>query len=221
MATWGAGLGLLEGDAFTFYEVDDGAVDNALTISLADVTGHAMEAAIPAVMFSGILDNQMEQAEPLEELFQSLNRSLCRSLGEHTYVCLSMLDIDPASRRMGVANCGCPYPLLYRQATGQIEEIQVEAYPLGIRPDTEYVAKEVALEPGDYVVLHSDGFSEATNAEGQLSGFDRTMEVIRQGCSEGLTPEDMIERLIGEVKAFTADEPQADDMTCVVIKVEA
>ena len=203
------------GDFYQYFAHDD-----ALTISLADVTGHAMEAAIPAVMFSGILDNQMEQPKPLPELFHSLNRSLCRSLGEHTYVCLSMLDTDPASRSMRVANCGCPYPLHYRASTGKIEEIQVEAYPLGIRPDTEYAAKEVALEPGDYVVLHSDGFSEATNAEGQLSGFDRTMEVIRQVCSEELSPEDLVERLIGEVKAFTGDEPQADDMTCVVIKVE-
>ncbi|MFC1526676.1 hypothetical protein ACFL6X_07700 [Candidatus Latescibacterota bacterium] len=47
------------------------------------------------------------------------------------------------------------------------------------------------------------------------------MEVVRQGCSEGLSPEGLIDRLIGEVKAFTGDEPQADDMTCVVIKVEA
>ena len=203
------------GDFFQYFEHG-----GKVAVGLADVTGHKMEAAIPAVMFSGILDNQMEQPKPLPELFRSLNRSLCRSLGEHTYVCLSMLDIDPASRSMRVANCGCPYPLHYHPVIGQIDEIQVEAYPLGIRPDTEYAAKDVSLEPGDYVVLHSDGFSEATNAGKQLFGFDRTMEVIRQGCSEGLSPEDLIERLIGEVKAFTGDEPQADDMTCVVIKVE-
>ena len=204
------------GDFYQYFGDED-----RLTISLADVTGHSMEAAIPAVMFSGILDNQMEQPRPLPELYQSLNRSLCRSLGEHTYICLTMLDLDPGARLMKVANCGCPYPLHYHQAGRKIEEIQIEAYPLGIRPDTEYAAKEVALEPGDYVILHSDGFSESTNAETQLFGFDRTTEVIRQGCSEGLSPEDLIERLIAEVKAFTGDEPQADDMTCVVIKVEA
>ena len=204
------------GDFFQYFGQDDG-----IAISLADVTGHAMEAAIPAVMFSGVLDKQMEIPTTLEGRFSGLNRSMCRSLGEHTYVCLSMLVLDPAGRTMRVANCGCPYPLLYRQETSQIEEIQIEAYPLGIRPDTEYAAKEVPLSPGDYVVLHSDGFSEAANSEEQLFGFDRTMEVIRQGCSEGLSPEELIDRLIGEVKAFTGDEPQADDMTCVVIEVEA
>ena len=54
-----------------------------------------------------------------------------------------------------------------------------------------------------------------------MFGFDRTAEVIRQGCSKGLSPEELIDRLISEVKAFTKDEPQADDMTCVVVQVEA
>lgn len=46
------------------------------------------------------------------------------------------------------------------------------------------------------------------------------MEVVRQGCSEGLSPEELIKRLIGEVKTFAGDEPQVDDMICVAIKVE-
>ena len=204
------------GDFYQYFERD-----GSLTVSLADVTGHAMEAAIPAVMFSGVLDKQMEFPSGLEDRFASLNRSLCRSLGEHTFVCLSMVDLDPASRTMRLANCGCPYPLHYQAGTGEIAEVEVDAYPLGVRTDTEYAAVEVALGAGDYLVVHSDGFSEATSSEEQLFGFDRTMEVIRQGCSENLSPEDLIERLIGEVKAFTGDEPQADDMTCVVIKVEA
>ena len=204
------------GDFYQYFQRGD-----RWTASLADVTGHSMGAAIPAVMFSGILDAKMETPTSLEDRFAGLNRSLCRSLGQHTYICMSMVDIDRTTRTMTVANCGCPYPLHYRGTRRQIEEIQIEAYPLGVRPDTEYAAREVALETGDYVVLHSDGFSEAANAKKQLFGFDRTMEVIRRACSEGLPPEDLIERLIAEVKAFTGDEPQADDMTCVVVKVEA
>ena len=204
------------GDFFQYFEQDQ-----RLCVSLADVTGHAMEAAIPAVMFSGVLDKQMEFPSELGERFHGLNRSMCRSLGKHTYVCLSMADIDPATHAMRLSNCGCPYPLHYRRSTGQIEEIQVVAYALGIRPDTDYPVVDVDLQPGDYVVLHSDGFSEAGNTQGEQFGFDHTAEVIRQGCSEGLSPEDLIDRLIGEVKAFTGDEPQADDMTSVVVRVDS
>ena len=203
------------GDFFQYFEMDDG-----LSVSLADVTGHAMEAAIPAVMFSGILDKQMEFPSGLEERFISLNRGMCRSPGDHTFVCFSMVDISPETRALRVANCGCPYPLHYRAATGEIKEIQVVAYALGIRRDTQYPVVDVELQQGDYVVLHSDGFSEAANAEGEQFGFEHTAEVLRQGCSDGLSPEELIDRLIGEVKAFSGGEPQADDMTCVVVKVE-
>jgi len=130
-------------------------------------------------------------------------------------------DIYTGSRSMRLSNSGCPYPLHYRASAGKIAEIQIRAYPLGVLPDTEYSAKEVTLSAGDYIVLHSDGFSEATNANEEVLGFDGTLEAIRQGCSEGLSPEELIDRLIDEVKAFAGDEPQADDMTCVVVKVEA
>lgn len=203
------------GDFYQYFQ-DDGRV----CVALADVTGHAMEAAIPVVLFSGILDNQMERYMPLPELFRSLNRSMCRSLGSHTYVCLSMLELDPAGHAMRVCNCGCPYPLHYRAAVGQVVEVEVQAYPLGVRPATEYAAIDVQLEDGDYVVLHSDGFSEATNADNQPFGFHRTIELIRRGCSERLDPESLIGLLVAEVRSFTGDGPQADDMTCVVVRVE-
>ena len=94
------------------------------------------------------------------------------------------------------------------------------AYALGIRPDTEYPVLEVRLPAGDCVVLHSDGFSEAANADGDQFDFEQVAKVIRQGCSDGLSPEELIDRLIGEAMTFTGNEPQADDMTCVVVKVE-
>ena len=203
------------GDFFQYFGQDD-----EITVSLADVTGHAMDAAIPAVMFSGVLDKQMEIPSTLEERFVGLNRSLCRSLSEHTYVCLSMVEIALQGRTLRVANCGCPYPLHYHAETGDVSEWRIDAYPLGVRQDTAYKAREGALKPGDYLLLYSDGFPEAANADGDMFGFEHTADVIRQGCSEGLEPEELVEHLIGEAKAFSGDEPQADDMTCVVLKVE-
>ena len=100
-------------------------------------------------------------------------------------------------------------------------------------PDAHVPVSKSILEAGKHVFSEKplslsveDGLAlrdlaEATNAGRQPFGFDRTMEVIRQGCLEGLSPRDLIERLMGEVKAFTGDEPQADDMTCVVVKIEA
>ena len=203
------------GDFFQYFH-DDGK----LTICLADVTGHAMEAAIPAVMFSGILENQMEFGFPLQELFDRLNRSLHRILDARTYVCLAMGELDIATSAFRFSNGACPPLYHFRASTGQVEELEIEAYPLGVLGNSSYPVVDVQLEPGDRIVFCSDGIIEAEHPENGLFGFERTMEVVRQGCVEGLNAEGLIERLIGSVKSFSEDGKQEDDITVVVLRVE-
>ena len=106
------------GDFYQFFEGANGR----LRVALADVTGHAMEAAIPVTMFSGLLTSVAEEQLPLEDLFAKLNRSLYQVLDRRTFVCFQMLDIDPENRRITFCNAGSPYPLIERSATNVIEE---------------------------------------------------------------------------------------------------
>jgi serine phosphatase RsbU (regulator of sigma subunit) len=191
-----------------------------LALCMADVTGHAMEAAIPVVMFSGILKGEMRRDSILEQIYHDLNRTLCETLNKRTFVCFVMGELDLANRSMLLSNSGCPYPVHFHSATGLIEELQIDAYPLGIQPQIRYPVTEIHLEPGDYVVFYSDGIAEMANAGGEIYGFEQTAETIRQGCGERLSAEALIDHLIGAVKAFAGETPQGDDMTCVVLKVE-
>ena len=203
------------GDFFQYFQGD-----NRLSLCLVDVTGHAMEAAIPVVMFDGILESQMEQEGSLEDLFSRLNRSLHRThVDSRTYVCFAMGEIDLNRRNLRLANSGCPYPYHYSAIVGEVVELSVDAYPLGVRPDTIYSTIELSLSPGDRVVFCSDGIAETTNVEEEMFGFERTAETIRQACSENLSAEALIDRLIDTVKEFAGDVPQGDDMTCVVLEV--
>ena len=204
------------GDFFQYFD----RPHNRLAVSMADVTGHAMEAAIPVVMFSGILDNQMETGGSLEDLFAKLNRSMHRNLDRRNFVCFAMGEIDPATRSFRVSNGGCPFPYHFQAANSDIVELQVETYPLGVQPDTTYQVIEVQLEPGDYIVFCSDGIAESRNAAGELFGFERTAETVRQGCVEGLSATALIDRLISDVQTFSGDNPQEDDQTIVVVGVE-
>jgi len=194
--------------------------DGKLTLVLADVTGHAMEAAIPVVMFSGILKSHIELGGTLQERFGRLNRSLHGTLTGRTLVCLAMGEFDLVTRTLSLSDSGCPYPYHYRASTGDVVELQVDAYPLGVRPDTDYPVIETHLQIGDRVVFCSDGIMEAVNAAGEQFGYERTTEVIRRACQEGLSAEATIDRILREVNAFRGNTPQADDMTCVVVRVE-
>jgi len=216
------------GDFFQYF-----VRNGSLSICMADVTGHAMEAAVPVMMFSGILETEMRLAHPLDELFGHLNQTLHDKLDRRTYVCFTMGELqirdpqndsaplDSSTRRLRLSNCGCPYPYHYQAAHREVVELQMDAYPLGIRPETEYQVIETQLNPGDCLVFCSDGIIEAGNAQEEIFGFERTEEAIRQGCREGQSAEELIDRLIGAVKAFTGDTPQGDDMTIVVLKVDA
>lgn len=130
-----------------------------------------------------------------------------------------MGELESSTRRLRLANSGCPYPYLYRASTQEVEELPLDAYPLGIRADTQYESLEVKLEEGDYVVFCTDGLAEASNVSDELFGFERLGETIRQGCREKLSAAGLIDRLMGKVQAFAGESPQDDDRTCVVIRV--
>ena len=203
------------GDYFQYFERD-----NKLFLSLADVTGDAMEAAIPVVMFSGILENQMEGDKDLEELFGALNRSLRRIFADsRTFICFAMGELGLSTRTLRVSNAGCPYPYHYRASTGELVEVSVSAGPLGVRPDMTCQVVDIQLVSGDWIVFCSDGIIEAMNASGELFGYDRTEEMIRKACGEGLFAERTIDRILGEVNSFRGDASQSDDMTLVVMRV--
>ena len=202
------------GDFFQYFPSGD-----KLDLCLADVTGAAMEAAIPVVMFNGILDKQMELGGSVETIFEGLNRTLHRTLDSRTFLCFTMAEIDPSRRSYRLSNAGCPYPYHYEAATGQATELQVSAYPLGVRANTEYGVIDGNLGPGDRLVFCSDGIVEAENADGEQFGYDRMMRTVRAVCEADLPAEDTIDRMLARVEAFSGEVAQADDMTCVVVTV--
>ncbi len=204
------------GDFYHYFQL----ADDRLAVCLTDVTGHAMDAAIPAVMFDGILDGQIRLGGRIDELFSRLNAILCEKLTGRTHVAFSMVDISLTERSMRFTNAGCPYACHYRKATDDVAELALDAFPLGVRRNTIYQTVEAQLSIGDYVVLYSDGVAEAATADGDVFGFDRTVAMIRDACGQGLEPKDVIDRLLTETRTFTGAALQADDMTCVVVKVD-
>jgi serine phosphatase RsbU (regulator of sigma subunit) len=214
------------GDFFQYFPL----ARHRLAIGMADVTGHAMEAAIPVVMFSGILKSETRHGNPLEQLFANLNieqlfanlnQTLCETLGRRTFVCFTLGEVDLNHGIFRHSNSGCPYPLHFRADRGEITELAVDAYPLGIQTTSIYPIVETRVDTGDYIIFCSDGIIEACDPQDQLFGFERTAETVRQGCIAGLAPDELISHIFAAVDLFRGEASQGDDMTCVALKLKA
>ena len=96
-------------------------------------------------------------------------------------------------------------------------ELHLDAFPLGVRPESEYGVVEINLDPGDRVVFCSDGIIEAENGIEEMFGFERTAEAISRAAGLGTGSKEFIEHLLSEVDAFCGNAEQGDDQTIIVL----
>jgi serine phosphatase RsbU (regulator of sigma subunit) len=203
------------GDFFQYFPLSG----RRLALGLADVTGHGMEAAIPVVLFSGMLESEVSRSADLGALLGQLNRTLYRVLDRRAFVCFAMGELLLDERVMNVTNSGCPYPLHYCAAQGAIREVQLDAYPLGIRAEALYRVQRLELQPADRVVLLSDGIVEALNEQGEMLGYERALAAINQACCQARTSQGVIDRVLARVQAHMGGAPPSDDQTILVVGV--
>ena len=203
----------VSGDFFQYFELEN----NRIAIAMADVTGHGMRAAVPTMVFSGLLSNQITYSGTIEDLFVQLNRSLLNTLEKRTFICFALGEIDLESNVVQLANSGCPYPYYYNAEDNELQEIAISALPLGLHKDPEYPVSELKISTGDRIIFYSDGIVEATNKEGELFGFEKTSDIIKRGCEQDLGSQELIDFVFEEVEKHSGDIEQEDDQTMVVL----
>jgi sigma-B regulation protein RsbU (phosphoserine phosphatase) len=200
------------GDYFDVFPVSDGRT----AFLIADVSGKGLGAAILTTMLQGALSGMTLGIDPAR-VFNHVNRFLCdhAEVGRYATMFFGILDPDG---HLEFINAGHPSPILVRR--GVPEEAFTEgSYPVGLVPEAEYTAVCLKLEPGDTLVLFSDGVTEAMDPEDQLFGVTRLKQVLT-----GLTecPLEQIQKTILEsVENFTRGARQADDLTLLVVRFRA
>ena len=105
---------------------------------------------------------------------------------------------------------------LYRQADGSIEEILLKGVPLGAMRNFPYSLHETALEPGDVLLLLTDGLPEQKNRDAEMFDYARVEEILRESATG--TPDETIRRLVEAGESWMDGVVQDDDITLLVIK---
>jgi sigma-B regulation protein RsbU (phosphoserine phosphatase) len=198
------------GDSFDYFVVGD----QRLGFSIGDVSGKGMPAALLMMTAQSYLRVYCSSDRPLPEKLRLLNHGVVRSAQPGKFITLFYGELDPTDGLLRFVNAGHNYPLL-RRADGSLEPLIEGGLMLGFGEDIEFVQGEVSMEPGDALLLYSDGVSEAMDLRGQEYGEDRLQEAWQRYGT--LPPAEFIATLMAEVEAFRAGAPQSDDITLVLL----
>ncbi len=200
------------GDYYDFLPLDDGR----LAIVIGDASGHGIAAGLLMAITNSTLKLGFDHdSEPLP-VSRLVNRALCRTGGPRAFMTLFCGVLDPPSGRLDYVCAGHPYPLL-RRASGEVLELGTGALPLGIRLNLEMAAEHAVVEPGDTLVMFTDGVFETLDGAGESFGFERLKAAVAQGGSS----RSVHDRVLRQVDEFRGDEPLYDDCSVVVVSRES
>jgi len=192
--------------------------ENRVVFAVADVAGKSIPAAILMATFQASLKTLSTAQVPLTELVTNMNKYACsNSQGGLRFTTAFLAEYDAARRVFTYINAGHNNPIL-RRSNGLIERLDVGGLPLGIQPEAKYESASVALAPGDWLIIFTDGVVEAENAYQAEFGEARLLSTIAANATT--TPAEMLHRLLAELDLFVGNTAQHDDVTCLLVKAE-
>jgi sigma-B regulation protein RsbU (phosphoserine phosphatase) len=152
----------------------------------------------------------------LDELGARLNEILHRDGLDNRYATLFYLEIAPGAGGVRYLNAGHNRPYLVRAAT--VEPVSSSSLPLGLLPRSEFAENRIEMEPGDLLVVYSDGLTEARDENEREFGTER-LEALLPGL-RGLAPERAGERILGAFHRFVGSAPRHDDLSLLLVERE-
>jgi len=186
-----------------------------LAFVLADISGKGIAGALLMANLQANLRSRYALAlDDLPRLLRSVNQLFYENTPEDRYATLFFGVYDDHTRELEYANCGHNAPLLFR-ADGPLERLTSTSTVIGLFPDWKCETRFVTLEPGDLLVVFTDGVTEASDSAGNEFGERRLIEMVR--ANRQLGPTQLVAVIQEAVQAFSAGE-QSDDLTLVIAR---
>lgn len=207
---------IVGGDFFDYLQTE-GETDR-LPIVIGDAASKGLRAASQALYLVGGLRMAVSYHAKITTLMTRLNRLLHLAFSEEHFV--SMFYAELFQDRNGLvlyANAGHNSPFVYHVADQQVEVLEPTGQVMGPFPDGKYVVENTYLQPGDILIMYTDGISEARDSSGDsLYGEQRILEYLRKYSSR--SAEEICKGILEEVQKFARGSDETDDKTIVVIK---
>jgi sigma-B regulation protein RsbU (phosphoserine phosphatase) len=202
---------MIGGDYFDFIPVDK----TRLAIALGDVTGKGLPAALLMANVQATLRGQTLVSNSPKECIIRSNRLLYMSTSAEKFVTLFYGIIDTVEHTLWFSNAGHDNPYVL-STNGDIRRLKTGGTVLSVMEEFPYEEEKIDLPPHGVVVIYSDGITEAMNAQDELYGEERLVEVLQKVKTHSAI--EIIDAVIAGARGHAGKHPQSDDMTILVVK---
>jgi serine phosphatase RsbU (regulator of sigma subunit) len=211
LAGYNAACRTVGGDYYDFFPYSGGKVG----LALGDVSGKGMPASLMMMGLHARVHVLAEDPGNLGAFMARINKATCAQCPSNRFITFFFTLLDSETGEMAFANAGHNPPIVVR-ADGSAEMLEGGGPVLGILPVAPYGEMKGRLDPGDMIVLYSDGVTEATNVSFDEFGEERFIEVLKR--HHGEPADDIVQAVTRALAEFTSGAPQADDITLLVAR---
>ncbi len=205
------------GDYYDFISLGE----RKLGVAIGDVSGKGVPAAIYMTLTKGVFQSHAEVDVSPKQVLTKVNGLMYRSIERGSFVSMFYAVIDLGLMKMRFARAGHNPAIYYNRKNQNISALEPSGIALGLEKGEVFAhvikEQEMPLQSGDLFVLYTDGFSEAMNNEQQQYSEERLLQTIQKHSAA--SAEEIIHQVYLEIKSFTHEHPQHDDMTMVVVKI--
>jgi len=202
------------GDYFDFLMMPSGEIG----IAFGDVSGHGLTSGIVMAMAKSALLVQVGYDPSPRAVMNVLNDIVMKTAPRRILMTFFFGLLDPATQTLRFSSAGHLDPYVYRAGAKHLEALSSWGFPLGVKRREPFTEHAVDFEPGDRLILYSDGLIEAIDDDGDPFGFDRFEKTIL-ACGH-MDAEDIKKTLLNSIRKFTRNRPPEDDQTLVVVSFE-
>ena len=200
------------GDYYDVISLEDGRVG----LAVGDVSGKGISAALlMASLRASLRGITLDTPRDFANLMHKVNRLVYEASASNRYATFFFAAFDPKTRRLDCVNAGHNPPILLRD--GQIIRLQADGPVVGLLPFAPYTEQTLTLEPGDLLILYTDGISEAMNPSEEEWGEERMIATL---STSSRTAPETLQALFAAADAFTSGAPQHDDMTLLILRLD-
>lgn len=183
---------------------------------ICDVAGKGVPASLVMVMIRTIIHLIASDKRSAKAMVTWINRGIAGQIDIDRFATLSVVTFDPETRSLTYANAAHHPALVLRSASGQVEKLDTEGLPIGLERQGDYGETTTTLQPGDLVMLYTDGIVEALNAKNEQYDEERLFKAFLEHGDK--PPSTIVEAIKSDVQEFVGGAKQHDDQTLLVLK---